>query len=149
MKIPNVVALLAENHPLAVVLTDAGGRILYANRAFEAMCGYNAREYTGNKPSFLQGKKTNKITASQMGQKIGRNEKFTVRLLNYHKDGHPYFVDIFCFPIRNLAGDVEYIMSLEQEVKPKAGRRKVQEQTSDIPHWAREFVGMFPTAPIN
>lgn len=140
MHLPEIIPLIADPYPLAVVLTDAEGKILYANPAFEHMCGYHPHEYTGRKPSFLQGKKTNTITAQQMGRKIAAGEKSTTRLLNYHKDGHTYFVDIFCFPIKNKAGEIEYFMSIEREVQPQAGRPKQHRQIGDLPHWATNLL---------
>ena len=43
-----------EQCPDAVLVTDTGGRIVYANPAFERMTGYSSSELVGRTPALLK-----------------------------------------------------------------------------------------------
>ena len=75
------------------------------NPAFSLMCGFTLDELRGRKPgSVLQGKLTDPASVSRLRQGILAGTPCREELINYHKDGHPYWVSIAISPILGPGG---------------------------------------------
>lgn len=84
----------------AAVLTDDAGLVLWVDAAFTTMCGYTLDELRGRKPgSLLQGPLTDQRAVAALRQAICAGTSCREELINYHKDGHPYWVAISLSPI--------------------------------------------------
>lgn len=83
----------------ATVMTDQGGFITWANRAFTQITGYSAEQFLGRKPGeLLQGPDTDPAIIKFMSSKVANLESFTTEVLNYHRDGHSYWLRVSCQP---------------------------------------------------
>lgn len=99
------------------VETDAKGGIVAINPAFTGLCGYTFPEIRGKKPgSFLQGPETEPAAVDALRQAIRRGEPCIVRLVNYHKDGSAYRVEISMEPIRSEAGEITGFRAAERKL---------------------------------
>ena len=108
---------IAKEVRSGVVITDNQGRITWANRAFERMSGYCAAEYTGKKPNdFLQGEETDENTIQEMHRALLEQRDFRVEIINYHKNGSLYWVDIDCSPMLGSGGELEGFMAIETDI---------------------------------
>lgn len=88
-----------ENTSEAIIMTDPDGSITWANAAFTRISGYTVKDFLGRKPAdMLQGPETDPSTVAYMRQKLSRLEPFTTEVLNYHRDGHSYWLRISCQP---------------------------------------------------
>lgn len=86
--------------PEAVVVTDPAGLIEWVNPAFTAMCGYTLGELRGRKPgALLQGTRTDPAAVDRIRQSVRERRACHETLINYHKDGSPYSVDIQIAPV--------------------------------------------------
>ena len=86
----------------AIVVTDADGLIEWTNHAFHLLCGYSKKEVLGSRPGdFLQGENTNPETVRALRDARVKGEYINTEILNYHKNGHPYWVSISITPIRD------------------------------------------------
>lgn len=84
----------------SIVVTDVRGRIEWVNKAFYELTGYTLAEVRGRKPGeFLQGDKTDPRTVVEMGHCLAEGRGFEVELINYHKLGYPYWVDLRVDPV--------------------------------------------------
>jgi PAS domain S-box-containing protein len=118
-------ALVAQHTDNSVIITDAEGRIEWANPGFTRLTGYSLDEVIGRVPgSFLQGAETDAATVARMGAAIRQGESFQVEILNYARDGRPYWLSIDCSPVRNAAGEIERFVAIEVDVT----ERKLQER---------------------
>lgn len=97
-------------------LDDPGPQIMYVNEAFTQITGYAAEEVIGKSPRFLQGEKTNKATLSSIRQALKEGSAFRGELLNYHKDGSPYWLDIGIVPVKDAAGRVTHFAAIERDI---------------------------------
>lgn len=86
--------------PDAVVATDPAGRVRWINPAFTAMCGYELSELEGRKPgSVLQGPGTDAEAVARIREALAARRACTETLINYHKDGSPYRVEVRIEPV--------------------------------------------------
>ncbi len=85
-------ALIAQRTSNSVVLTDARRRIEWVNESFQRLTGYALEEVRGRTPgSFLQGPGTDPEVVRDMRERLNRGEGFSVEILNYRKNGEPYW----------------------------------------------------------
>ena len=60
--------LLASESELPEVYTDIAGTIVFANRAWESLCGWQAQEVIGMTCAILQGERTCKRVLHQVSR---------------------------------------------------------------------------------
>ena len=110
-------AMVAERTDNAVILANREGYIEWVNRAFERMTGWKLEEVRGLKPgNFLQGPQTDRKVAQEMGKKLRQLSGFRSEILNYKKDGTPFWVGIEVQPIEDKAGKMTHFMAVETDV---------------------------------
>ncbi|MFD1861871.1 putative bifunctional diguanylate cyclase/phosphodiesterase [Planococcus chinensis] len=73
--------------------------IVYANQTFLEMCGYSENEVIGKNGRFLHGKKTDQLTSKEIRTCIDNGEACTREIINYRKDGVPFWNEITIQPI--------------------------------------------------
>lgn len=102
---------------LSVAVSGPDGAIIWVNAAFTRMCGYNSDELIGRKPGhILSGPLTDKSPRSVLNRAISQRIRVTTRILNYHKSGKPYWVDIHLEPILTSKGELSGFISIEKDV---------------------------------
>jgi PAS domain S-box-containing protein len=102
---------------LSVAISGPDGAIIWVNAAFTRMCGYNSDELIGQKPGhILSGPLTDKSPRSVLNRAISQRIRVTTRILNYHKSGKPYWVDIHLEPILTSKGELSGFISIEKDV---------------------------------
>lgn len=118
-----------ENTQSMIVITDKHQRIEWVNASFSKVSGYTLEEIIGRKPSeFLQGAETSLATKSYMRQKLEAGESFECELLNYNKQGEPYWVSFRCEPVRNDQGEIDKFFAIEEDIT----ERKFQQNRIQI-----------------
>ena len=105
-----MLALVANETDNAVIITDNQGRIEYVNNGFSKLTGWHLDEVRGRKPgSFLQGKATDKETIATIRKRIHEREPFYDEILNYRKDGTPYWTSLSINPVFHQGVLVNFI----------------------------------------
>ena len=100
----------------AVVVADAEGRIRWTNPAFHKLCGYTVKEVRGRKPGdFLQGEETDSGTAAALREAVRGGLALKTEILNYHKNGTPYWASISLNPIRDNDGGLLGFVAVERD----------------------------------
>jgi two-component system, chemotaxis family, response regulator Rcp1 len=120
---PEVCALssmLAIDADEALVITDAQGNTLWVNEAFTRMCGYNIQELLGRKTeTLLRGPKTDQAAEVRMRMAVSGGRNCTEEIVNYHKDGLPYWVRLMINPLSGPDGVVRGFLTVEQQMRNK------------------------------
>jgi PAS domain S-box-containing protein len=110
-------ALVASRTVNAVVITGADGRIEWVNAGFERITGYRSEEVIGRKPgSFLQGPETDSETMRYMKERIAEGQSFECDILNYHKCGRSYWIQIEAQPLFDESGRLTHFMAIETDI---------------------------------
>jgi PAS domain S-box-containing protein len=105
-------------------LDEPGPRILYVNRAFTRMTGYEPEEAEGRNPRFLQGPGTDPAELRRMREALDKREPVRVELRNYRKDGSEFWVEISIVPVLDPSGRVTHFTAVQRDTTE---RRKSEE----------------------
>jgi PAS domain S-box-containing protein len=103
--------------PDGIVVTGPDCCIEWVNSAFTAMCGYTLEEIKGRKPGhFLQGPDTDPASVQRIREALNERRACQEVLVNYHKCGRAYRVDIAIAPILDDAGAPLWFVAREKEL---------------------------------
>ena len=109
-----------ENIPAAIVITDVQGRIQWVNRAFLEMTGYQLEETLNLRPgAFLQGPGTDPEVIAKMHTFLANRWPFEVEILNYHKSGTPYWVQVNVNPVKTASGDISHFIAVQTNISKR------------------------------
>lgn len=109
-------SLVAENTTNGVILSDGEGRIKWVNKAFERTTGYSLDEVKGRFPrSFLHGPETDRKVESEIIKLFKQKKGFIGDIINYKKDGTPYWIHLNLSPILRI-GEIENIVIIQTDI---------------------------------
>jgi diguanylate cyclase (GGDEF)-like protein/PAS domain S-box-containing protein len=116
-QLPFVFEFISESFVITDAQLSGGGpNILYVNAAFEKQTGYQLREVIGRNPRFLQGAQTDRQAVAMLKKHLLAGESIVTELLNYTKDGQPFWVELNIHALRDHAGQVLYYISIQKDV---------------------------------
>ena len=75
--------------------------LIYANAGFERLTGYSVADVLGRNCRFLQGPGTDPATVDTLRTAIREKREVTVQLLNYRKDGTPFWNRLSITPVQD------------------------------------------------
>lgn len=104
-----------------MVMCGADRLVRWINPAFTEMCGYTLDELRGKSLGpILQGEKTDHDAAARMRLAVHEYQPCRETILNYHKNGTPYWVEIAITPIRDDSGQPLWLVAREREMTERA-----------------------------
>lgn len=107
---------------MAMIITgpsDQDNPIIFANKAFCRLTGYEHDEVIGQNCRFIQGPDTSRRAVERITHAIAREEDVHVELVNYRKDGTPFWNSLFLSPVRNSKGEVKFFFGSQLDVSDK------------------------------
>jgi diguanylate cyclase (GGDEF)-like protein/PAS domain S-box-containing protein len=131
----------------AVLVTEAepldgeGPRIVYVNAAFTAHTGYTAQEVLGRTPRLLQGPGTDRVALDRLGQALRRWRPVQVELLNYRKDGTPFWIELSISPLADETAWFTHWVSVQRDVTERKQREERMREELEL---AREILSGLP-----
>lgn len=102
--------------------------ITFASQAFLNMTGYNLNEILGKNCRFLQGKGTDDYAVYRIRLSITEGADCHVVLLNYRKDGTPFYNRLFMTALRDTKGRVKNYLGVQCEVSAEVAKRINKEE---------------------
>lgn len=118
-----------------IVITDPrqpGNPIVYVNPGFEAMTGYSAAEVAGRNCRFLQGKDTDLATVHALHDAVQGERAMAVELLNYRKDGTPFWNALFISPVRDDQGQMLHFIGVQVDVTAQRETERALRQSQRL-----------------
>ena len=110
-------AWIIENTRESVVVTDANGYITWCNQSFLNLTGYQAKEVMGQHPgALLQGPGTDPKTVATMADHLRRQSDFTCEVLNYSKEGNPYWIRLSVQPRFSADGELLEYVAIQNDI---------------------------------
>ena len=101
--------------------------IIYANASFERMTGYSFDEIRGRNCRFMQGEKTDRTTVAAMRNAVAEQKFCSVEILNYRKDGIPFWNSLSISPVKDDSGKVTHFVGVQQDItERKNAEEKLQ-----------------------
>ena len=90
--------------------------VIYANDAFERLTGYSRSEVKGRNCRFLQGPGTDPATIEELRAAIRERRDCAVEILNYRKDGTPFWNALAIAPVQDAYGRVTHFVGVQTDV---------------------------------
>ena len=107
-----------------VIFSDAEQLITYANGSFCELTGYDRSEIVGRNCRFLQGPDTDPETRVRIRKALAAGQPFEGEILNYRKDGKPFWNSLSITPQRSKFGRLIGFVGITRDIT----ERKVQRQ---------------------
>ena len=103
--------LSSERH--GVVLANRKQIITHCNDTFVRLTGYTFDDVIGRNCRFLQGKNTSKDTVDTIRKAIREGKGCQVQILNYHKNGTPFWNQLSIQPLCDTAGNITQFVGIQ------------------------------------
>lgn len=104
---------------MAVCLCDPhqhDSPIIFANRAFLALTGYEEHEVVGRNCRFLQGPGSDRAAIRKIRSAIEQDEVVVVEVLNYRKDGSAFWNALHLGPVYDTDGKLKYVFGSQWDM---------------------------------
>ncbi len=98
--------------------------LIFANPTFLRLTGYPLNEIIGRNCRFLQGKDTDHDAVDKIRKAIETGNEITVTLLNYKKDGTPFWNELRLSPVKDENGKVTHYIGLQLDVSKELEMRR-------------------------
>jgi len=113
---------------MPMILTDPrqdDNPIVFANKAFLDLTGYEESEIIGRNCRFLQGADTDRAAVADLRDAVARREAISLEILNYKRDGSAFWNAVFIAPVFDDHGELIYFFASQLDVT----RRRSSEQS--------------------
>jgi PAS domain S-box-containing protein len=125
----NVFFAAIEMTRMPMILTDPNqddNPIVFGNKAFLDLTGYEESEILGRNCRFLQGPQTDREKVAELRDTVRERQSIALELLNYKRDGTPFWNAVFIGPVYDTSGKLVYFFASQLDVT----RRRESEQAS-------------------
>lgn len=122
LKDPKLLSAVLEAANDAIVITEAEctasphPRIVYVNESYTRMSGYSLHEVFGQSPRILQGPETCRTTLDRIKRQLKAWQPFREEVLNYRKDGTPFWVELNVRPLADETGWFTHWVAVQRDV---------------------------------
>nr|AML77374.1 putative LOV domain-containing protein [Oenothera laciniata] len=118
----------------------SGHPIVFASRGFLKMCGYSRDEVIGQNGRIFQGPRTNRRSVMEIRDAIREERTVEVNLLNYRKDGTPFWMLFHMSPIFSKEdGSVTHFIAVQIPISRSrrglCGGNKSTSRTNGVNLW--------------
>jgi PAS domain S-box-containing protein len=120
----NDIVMVTEAEPFE----EPGMRILFVNPAFERITGYSPDEALGRSPRFLRGPGTSAEEVARLDAALRERRPTRCELLNYRKDGTPFYLEIEASTLTSPATGTEFFVFIERDITERKRAEGVQRE---------------------
>ncbi len=99
--------------------------IVFANKAFLDLTGYEESEVLGRNCRFLQGPRTDREMVRELREAVAAHQPISIEILNYRRDGSPFWNAVFIGPVTNPDGELLYFFASQLDIT----RRRESEES--------------------
>ncbi len=90
--------------------------LIFVNDGFERLTGYSKEDVIGKNCRFLQGDDTDPAPIDALREAIKKGEETTVELLNYKKDGTPFWNRLSITPLKDDKGTTTHYVGVQSDI---------------------------------
>ena len=99
-----------------IVVTDGDGAITEVNTAFIQITGYAEDQLLGRNCRMLQGPLSDPATVAGMRQAVQTQREFFGEILNYRRNGEPYWNELTITPIHDQSGQLTNYIASQRDI---------------------------------
>jgi diguanylate cyclase (GGDEF)-like protein/PAS domain S-box-containing protein len=117
----------------SVLLTDANQHIIFVNPTFTRITGYTLNDLRGKNCNLLQGPDTSIQTVTNIRVALAAGLAFHGEILNYCKDGAPFWNELSITPVRDTEGNITNFVAIQRDfTERKATEATLQDNTQRL-----------------
>jgi PAS domain S-box-containing protein len=105
---------LAHQENRELIVTDKNFKIVFVSNTISQISGYRKEEIIGKSPTMFQGEDTCIVTRQKIKTALTHLKPFKEVILNYKKNGEPYWCEIEAFPMFDKKGTFINYIALER-----------------------------------
>lgn len=113
---PEVYRQAVDQAELAISITDAKAKILFANEAFTRVTGYAREEIIGCNESVLSNHTTPDMVYQQLWSELSDQRPWSGKLLNRRKDGELYLAELSISPVVDASGRTTHYLGMHRDI---------------------------------
>ena len=126
-----------------VIITGADQCVRWVNEAFLSITGYSMMEIMGKNCRFLQGPLTDPQTVAEIHAALASITEFSGEILNYRKDGTPFWSELTISPVRDEQGQLTHFIAVTRDItKRKHNETLIREHEQRL----RDILNVSPIA---
>lgn len=136
-------ALELSNDAITIFESRAGEptpTIVYVNRAFEVMTGFDRGDVLGRAPDFLQADGTDASILAALDSTVAAGESFTGESRYYRKCGEPFLMSWSVNAVGEAGGAVSHFVAVQQDVTEHRKQRRRRQDLERVVDLQREIV---------
>ena len=137
----NLLAQAVDAASDGIVITDPGEEdnpMIYANPAFAHITGYAVEEVLGKNCRILQGEHTDETTLAELRAAIREQRAVRVTILNYRKDGQPFWNELKISPVFAQDGTLQHFVGTQTDITQRMELDKMRDDfVSTVSHELR------------
>lgn len=111
--------------------------LVWVNPAFTAVTGYELDDVLGRNCRFLQGQATDRDEVARIRAALDAGEGITTSLLNYRKDGVPFWNQVDISPVHDADGEVTHFVGIQTDVSDRVDSDLARERALEAERVAR------------
>ncbi|MCL7987019.1 ATP-binding protein [Sphingobacterium sp. lm-10] len=111
-----------------IIITDNSlpdNPIVYCNKSFERISGYNRKEIIGHNCRFLQREDRQQVVRDQLRNAVKEGKHINVEVRNYTKTGELFWNELYVSPIHDDTGKVTHFIGVQNDI---TARKKVEQE---------------------
>lgn len=106
------------SHP--VMISDLSGRTVWVNEAFTLLSGWTREEIIGKQPyECLHGRDTSEAAKEIIRSNTAKGQPFQCEILNYRRDGTPFWISLDAQPILDEDGVLQGYLSVQNDISDR------------------------------
>ncbi|WP_297510803.1 histidine kinase famiy protein [uncultured Caulobacter sp.] len=120
---------------MPMILTDPNlpdNPVVFANKAFLDLTGYEEAEILGRNCRFLQGPGSDREVVAEIREAVEKVEAISVEILNYKRDGTPFWNAVFLGPVFDTKGELLYFFASQLDVSRRRNSEQAYRQSQKM-----------------
>lgn len=116
---------------IGVAITDPhleDNPIIYINQGFTNLTGYPPEEVLGKNNRLLQGSETDYATVQYMREQIIKEHAFSVEIINYRKNGEPFWNGLNVYPVYNDHEELQFFVGFQRDITEKKESERINQE---------------------
>lgn len=119
-------AIEASSHGVAIIdITKAVFPIIYTNKAFERITGYNEKQILGQHFSYLHGNRIDSVNHKRLLMAIKELREDTLELETYRRNGESFWCEMSVAPVSDSFNKIKHYVCIISDITQ---RREMERQ---------------------
>ncbi len=136
-------ALSSQTHLLSAVIDGSSSSfaiadakspsrpLVFVNKAFEDLTGYASEEVLGHNCRLLSAEASGSEERTRLREAVAQNGTGRFLLRNTKKSGEPFWNELTLFPVRNAAGEADYLVATQMDVSERVAAQQEMDRVKE------------------